>query len=245
MEKHLIRSKSLLFTIIAVPLLLIIFISLIYIQQERITALKRENIALQEQNAQLRSQGEFYRSAYQTTLDDIRSLSAIYGGQKRYAEVADELRRQELEAAGLNTSAEQRTIKNPGIWSEYKARGAIHTECLQPIRVDTASDRVLVSIDARSTGAELQAYLDGNAMAQFDQEARFEVMLPEGLHELSIVSRNGSAQATKVLFDTQAIELNLTTVDSGRDWAIFDCNSTQPGPAIAKPGALRILIDKR
>src|SRR4051812_26204937 len=118
-QKYLAKSRGLAIAIFFLPLLIVAFLTLLSVQQQHLAALGRENLALSQHAATLQSQNEFYRSAYHTTLDDLRKLSQVYGGRQRYDTLAEELRVQEISLVLGKAEAPHLSIKNPLLWQEY------------------------------------------------------------------------------------------------------------------------------
>lgn len=238
MGRHLVQSRSVLALTLGIPLVMTLFLLLLLFQQQRIAALQNETAVLQGRIGELERQNSFYKKAYELTLDDIRQLSKTYGGQDRYEALAQELRRGEL-AAVLDTPSPEQTyvINDKNVWHYYSESGIINLSCLVPQKVDTISETVLVTVETSGEG-DLAFYADANFITRIGEDAAFTLVLPAGMHELALVSKDGGVRVDRLLLDTVEIPPVSIVADGGLGWDVFDCAGAGP------PGALRVLVQK-
>jgi hypothetical protein len=246
------KSKALLFLFFALPFVIVFFITLLALQAKQVHELHQEINVLTLNSSAYKLQAEFYKKAYDVTLHDVMMLSDIYGGKQKYAQAAGRLRAQELSVvyARHNISGPTYSAKNPGLWSEYVQQGVIKTACLPvPYSVTTVTDEALLVLTATSEEeSDLFIYLDGNIVARFPVIDRTTHLLnlyaPDGLHELTLLSKTGGMQINEIYFDTQQMPLNWTVADGGESWGVFDCEDAHNSSLLLAPGAFRVLFEK-
>jgi hypothetical protein len=243
------RSKSLLALVILLPLTILFFLALLALQARQSRELQHEIGRLQGQLAYAQEQNEFYKKAYEATLYDIKTLSRIYGGERKYSQEAGRVRAQELAVLfSQNITPERTVIANSNLWKQYQQQGVIQSSCLpQPVPVLGLNEDMLVALAASGSGEELSVYVDGNIVMEFPVFNRTThvaaIIIPTGVHELTLVTR-GRVDVQQLTIDAQRIPVNATVSDSGIGWEVFDCAGLGNDTAFG-PGALRMQFERR
>ncbi|MDD9952910.1 MAG: hypothetical protein OXR66_01075 [Candidatus Woesearchaeota archaeon] len=220
-----------------------LFFVAVTIQYCHITTLNAELSSLQEEFDELQQSTNFYKKAYEITLEDIRKLSASFGGAERYDTLAAELREDELGILAKNISnLPKYTITNPTVWTEYNKKEIIETTCLHdPFVVDTIQEEVLVTVNTRG-GGTYTLYADANPITS---EETFSLILPKGPHALDIVVKEGTVIVQNITMDDVVIPTNALVSDAGEGLHVFDCVDVHNSSQLQGPGALRLLIEKQ
>ncbi len=248
-DHHLHRSRALAALVIAVPLVIAFFVVVFILQQRTIEGRDARITALEEEVANLTAQNAFYRKAYEITLDDIRQLSGVVGGEDRYNRLADELRDEELGDIGGNATVYE--LRNSDVWSQYLARGVVDVSCIgETTRIDTIQEEVLLAFALTSeTPQQVSLYVNGNYLAALElgagpQGRNVSIRIPTGQYEMDLISKVGGLALTGLQADGEEVPLNGVIADNGKGWAVFDCKETAPEARIAGNGALRLSIYK-
>lgn len=237
------KSRSLKLSLIALPLILIAFLIILTVQQQRISALQETQTNLTAHITALSEERNFYRTQYETTVEDVNTLARIHGETSRYAQLAQELRAQELQDLIKSTSNKTHYIKNGHLWLEYAANGIISLACLNsPQTIDTISDITLLEIN--TTRSNYTIYIDGTYVADMTWHDALSVELKKGMHEIGIAS-NGPITVDSLTFDAIPLDVTKATIDHGAAWEVFDCDDAIQGNRIERPATMRILFEKK
>jgi hypothetical protein len=235
------RSKELLFIIIGVPLIIMLFLVIVMVQQQRVEALKTQNADLLQENQRLEAQNKFYKRAYEATLDDIKQLSKIYGGQSRYEGFAARLREEEISSllSRRNLIPYNYTAAAGDVWGGYVDQGIVDVSCLPSTSV-SAVEEVLLIVTVNNTAA---LYIDGAKISTLSSgSTAFRIRLSNGLHELDLVGQD--VALSELSLELVAVPSESIIGDAGSGWALFDCQEAAPAAVLTNPGALRVFINK-
>jgi len=248
-DRHLHRSRALAALVIGIPLVVAFFVVALLLQQRALDGRDDRIAALEGEVANLTAQNAFYRKAYEITLDDIRQLSTTVGGEERYNRLADELRDDALGDIGGNATVYE--VRNTQVWSQYLARGVVDVSCLgETTRVDTIQDEVLLSFTLKSdTPQQVSLYINGNYLTALDlgeglQTVAVSARIPSGQYEMDLITKIGGLILDTLQADGTGIPVTEVIADTGKGWAVFDCQETTQNVAITAPGALRLSIYK-
>jgi len=244
--KHFEKNKHHSIAVYLIPVIILFFVIMLYVQTARTEVIRAENAELRARVEKLETENAFYKRAYELTLDDIRVLSRAYGGEEKYEDLAEELRDKEI---GIVLGEENRStylLSNAGLWQEYEKKGIIQLDCLgKASKVDTIADLVLFTFRVLGEGNGT-VYIDGNKITSVANGTTvFEATLIEGVHEISILVGNGTLEITEILMDTVQVDTSITVYDRGASLLAFDCQEVDRLLFSDGAGAFRMLINKK
>ncbi|MDD9953153.1 MAG: hypothetical protein OXR66_02350 [Candidatus Woesearchaeota archaeon] len=217
-----------------------LFFVALLIQRCQIDDLKEEVVDREYDLAAANAKTEYYKKAYEVTLDDMKMLSKSINSEARYDALALKLREEELGYVVTNETVPTYEVHDSSLWYEHRETGAMDVTCLShSVPVDTIHEQVFVTIEASGSFA---LYVDAHLVTI---EKAFNLILQDGMHELAFVARGGGFTLTKLVLDDIEVPLDSFIADVGEQWGIYDCLDVVHGASLEKPGALRVLINKQ
>jgi len=225
------RQQVIWFFIIA-SIMVAVFIVLLTLQSNEMNDLQDDVRQLRRELSVAEQELIFYRGAYEKTLQDIESLTKIYGGQRKYEQNAATLKREEI--VQLLGEIETKTLP-PGTWSRYTA----NTSCVPVVQI-TQPD-VLVAFRAYGSGT-VAVLVDNVELGSWEvvneRVAGLNVIL-QGKHEITLFSETGNITLSDVFVGPYSIR--TTTIDAGVDF--FDCVEAPRGKDLLEPATLRLVVE--
>ncbi len=238
-------------------LLLLVIAAILLFHFLTLQRLSEERLQAQEELVTLRAERDHYREAYEIALADARAFGRLYdAGYKGDAG-------SKTDGSGTNSPPLSNTsalrLPRESVWAYYHAQGVISDTCIPVTKVvQTPSNIVEIVIVARGKkGAEwprLNLLVDATTIATFIVETEQDgvhkalVELLPGTHRIDLVYLNGetSKELTVPLLriGDRTIENEVSVLDYGEGFSLFDCQETGQGATLKRSGAMRFRIEK-
>lgn len=244
-----------------IGLLTLIIVALLVMYVVATNELKERQKDLTIQLLDAKAESAKYKQAYEIVLADAQAFDRIYGtGYRGESDVLDA--DINASAQNTNTSATPRpsplaqptgpvTLSDTDAWGFYFERGLIQDWCIETTKlVQTPTDVVDIVLIASSDGAALRLLVDAQDVARFDvagneQILKSSVVIPKGTHHIDIVYVGGAKlDISLVRIGDRTIESDISVLDFGSGFDVFDCEDTKQDSQLKEPGAMRMRIEK-
>ncbi len=242
---------------IVIVLLVIVILAIIIGHFGTVKDLQKEHQATQTELAFVESELEHYKQAYEIALADARALGRIQ--QIEYG----------MQAAGNETNAsEPRTfgrasdvkrLPDENVWLTYSTQGFVTDTCIPTTKVvQTPKEEVEIVVIAAGVKdeewPELTLLVDGTVIEQYiiseeeDTIYKTSLYLPKGTHYLDLLYENDdeskSVRVSLLRIGDRTLETDISIIDQGSAFGMFDCEDVKEGDTMKKNGAMRFRIEK-
>jgi|GEM_PF-2658060 len=238
------------FYILIVALVLILIV-IVVAQRAAVAGLAARNREASTRITFLEGEVARYKQAYEIALLDAQALGRI---QDITYEDTENATPQENMTVG-----EVKTLSERNVWLEYSSQGFVSDACIPTTKViQTPSDEVEIVVIASGTREEewpqLSLIIDGTVIDKFrvtsDAEGVYKsaVLLPKGTHHLDLLYANsnkaGPVRISLLRIGDRTLETDISVIDYGSAFGMFDCKDTEEGNLLDENGALRFKIEK-
>ncbi|MBR9692553.1 hypothetical protein GOV07_01335 [Candidatus Woesearchaeota archaeon] len=233
------------YLIIAFLVIVIIVMAIIHLRT--VERLERAQVRTMTETAFLQADLDHYKEAYEIALEDAKAFGKIH--DIRYGE----------ENNTADTIENVTALPTTKVWEEYQERGLIADECIPSSKlVQTPEDEVEIVVVAAGTEEKewprLALLIDGIALAEFHVESEEQtiyktaIVLPKGTHHLDLVYNNadkaGPVTVSLLRIGDRTLETEISILDYGFAFSMFDCEDTAEGDTLKERGAMRFRIEK-
>jgi len=232
-------------------LLIFLIVALIVAQLLTVTTLKAQQKRTLTELAYTQSELDHYKEAYMTAVADAQAFGRIY--DTNYTGDANA-----TPAAAVLAPAQAQTLPNESVWGYYNKLDIIDDSCIPTTKVvHTDSDAVEVVVIASGTKGtawpRLNVLMDGTLLASFDIAGtqgvyKTAVILPMGTHHLDLAfvnaQQSGPLSIPIVRIGDRTLENEVSIIDYGAEFGMFNCKQTAEGDTLKDDGAMRFRIEK-
>ncbi len=202
---------------------------------------RQENLTQQLLDARIEAQN--YKEAYNIVLEDAKAFSQMYDAGYR-AESVD------MNDVGPDTSEPIGVVSlsENDPWAFYAREGFISESCFNTTKL-VQGEPLEIMIAASSEGASLRLLVDAQDVARFDvvgDEQIFKVLVdvPKGTHYIDVVYDGGApVDISLIRVGDRSIDTAISLLDFGSGFGVYDCEDTQRGSFLDRPGALRMRVE--
>lgn len=233
---------------ILIILLILAFLTLLVAHFQIVNELKKSHAKTETILSYTNAKLDECQQAYQIVLEDAQAFGKIYDIQYKGENETNE-------TVAITNKAKELPEKN--VWKEYNENGIIKDACIKETKVvQTPGDEVEIVILAAALGTEdprLSLLIDGTFIQQFtihgsDGIYKTSVLLPKGTHYLDLTFDNPetakAVTVSLVRIGDRTLETDISVLDYGARFKMFDCEETKQGETLDKAGAMRFRIEK-
>lgn len=228
-----------------------LFVVLLVVHLLTVRALKARQQRIMAKLAYTESELDHYKEAYMTAVADAQAFGRIYD-----TNYTGDVNAKPMAAVLAPTEAQ--TLPNESVWDYYNKMGVINDSCIPTTKVvNTDTDAVEIVVIASGTKGtawpRLNVLMDGTLLASFDiagtqRVYKTAVILPKGTHHLDLAFVNGAQSGPLsipiVRIGDRTLENEVSIIDYGGAFAMFDCEQTSEGDTLTENGAMRFRIEK-
>lgn len=245
---------------VVILLLVIVILALVVAHFGIVKEQEEELRTAKLESAFLQSELDHYKEAYGIAVQDAQAFGRMYELGYRGESPSDAAQGAVARPAiATSDAAEPKRLPERSVWDYYHAQGIITDECVPTTKVvQTPGDTVEIVIVASGKRGEewpsLNLLVDATTIATFTVDAEQEgvykaiVELPKGTHRLDLVhlngERSGALAIPVVRIGDRTLENEVSVLDYGEAFSLFDCEETDEGDTLKRSGAMRFRIEK-